>query len=70
MRCLDEAMRRIMEYVEMPDRLAEDLVRFVRQNNGKLGKKRREGEFAKLTDQEVEGLEVIVGEAFAGFEGT
>ena len=66
----DEAMRRIMEYVEMPDRLAEDLVMFIRKNNGKLGRKRREGEFAKLTDQEVAGVEVIVQEAFAGFEGT
>lgn len=64
----DEAMRRIMEYVEMPDRLAEDLVRFIRQNNGRLGKKRREGEFAKLTEDEVQGVEVIVQEAFAGFE--
>ena len=63
----DKAMRRIMEYVEMPDRLAEDLVRVIRQNNGKVGEKRREGEFAKLTDQEVEGVELIVGETFAGF---
>jgi Fic family protein len=65
----DEAMRRIMEYVEMPDRLAQDLVMFIRKNGGKLGKKRREIEFAKLTDQEVAGVEAIVQEAFAGFEG-
>ena len=65
----DEAMRRIMEYVEMPDRLAEDLVMFIRKNNGKLGKNRRENDFAKLTDQEVAAAEAIVQEAFAGFEG-
>jgi Fic family protein len=65
----DEAMRRIMEYVEMPDRLAEDLVMFIRKNNGELGKKRRENEFAKLTDQEVASAEAIVQEAFADFEG-
>ena len=65
----DDAMRRIMEYVEMPDRTAEDLIRFIRENNNKLGKKRRENEFAKLTDQEVAGVEAIVQEAFAGFEG-
>ncbi len=65
----DEAMGRIMEYVEMPDRLAQDLVMFIRKNSGKLGKKRRENEFAKLTDQEVAGVEAIVQEAFAGFEG-
>jgi hypothetical protein len=48
----DEAMRRIMDTVEMPDRLAESLVTFICQNKGKLGK-RRESEFAKLTDKEV-----------------
>jgi hypothetical protein len=63
----DEAMGRIMEYVEMPDRLAQDLVMFIRKNSGKLGKKRRENEFAKLTDKEVAGVEAIVQEAFAGF---
>jgi Fic family protein len=66
----DEAMRRIMEYVEMPDRLAEDLVMFIRKNDGALGKKRRENEFAKLTDQEVAAAEAIVQEAFADFEGS
>jgi len=63
-------MRRIMEYVEMPDRLAEDLVMFIRKNNGELGKKRRENDFAKLTNQEVAAAEAIVQEAFAGFEGS
>jgi len=66
----DEAMRRIMEYVDMPDRLAEDLVMFIRKNNGKLAKKRRENEFAKLKDQEVAAVEAIVQEAFVGFEGS
>lgn len=65
----DEAMRRIMECVEMPDRLTEDLIMFIRRNSGKLGRKRRESEFAKLTDQEVAAAEAIVQEAFAGFEG-
>jgi hypothetical protein len=58
-----------MEYVEMPDRLAQDLVLFIRKNAGKLGKKCREKEFAKLTDQEVAAAEAIVQAAFAGFEG-
>jgi hypothetical protein len=44
----DEAIHRIMDAVEMPDRLAENLVIFVRQNNGALSKRRREGEFSKL----------------------
>ena len=64
----DEAIRRIMDAVEMPDRLAEDLVMFVRQNKGKLSKNRREHEFKELTDDEVTRLERIVGDAFEGFE--
>lgn len=62
----DEAIRRIMDAVEMPDRLAEDLVTFVRQNNGTLSKRRREGEFNKLHDDEVTLIEGIVQDAFAG----
>ena len=64
----DGAMRRIMNTVEMPDRMAENLVRFIRLNEGKLGRKRREGEFEKLTDDEVTSIEAIVREAFEGFE--
>ena len=63
----DEAMRRVMNTVEMPDRMAENLVRFIRLNEGKLGRKRREGEFEKLTDDEVTSIEAIVREAFEGF---
>ena len=66
----DEALRRITEYLDMPDRLAEDLMMFIRKNNGNLGQKRRENEFAKLTDQEVAAVEEIVQKAFAGFEGS
>jgi hypothetical protein len=64
----DEAMRRVMNTVEMPDRMAENLVRFIRLNEGKLGRKRREGEFEKMTDDEVASIEAIVREAFEGFE--
>lgn len=42
---------------------------FIRKNNGQLGKKRRENEFAKLSDEEVAAMEAIVREAFEGFEG-
>jgi DNA replication protein DnaC len=65
----DEAKRRIMNLVEMPDRMTENLVRLIRVNEGKLGRKRREGEFEKLTDDEVVSIEVIVREAFEDFEG-
>jgi hypothetical protein len=63
----DEAMRRTMEFVELPNRMAEDLLMFIRQNKGKLGKKRREDQFAKLTDEEVAAIEAIVQEAFEDF---
>ena len=33
-----------------------------------LGSKRREGEFEKLTDDEVASIEAIVREAFEGFK--
>jgi hypothetical protein len=63
----DEAIRRIMDVVEMPDRVAENLVLFIRQNNGTLSKKRREGEFKKLREDEVTLLEGIVNDAFTDF---
>lgn len=65
----DQAMRRVMNMVEMPDRVAENLIRFIRLNEGRLGRKRGEGEFAKLTDDEVNSIEATVREAFDGYEG-
>jgi hypothetical protein len=67
-RCNDEALRRIMNMVEMPDRMAENLVRFIRLNEGTLRRKRREGEFEKLTEDEVASIQTIVREAFDDFE--
>ncbi|MCL5671132.1 MAG: hypothetical protein M1423_07550 [Acidobacteria bacterium] len=63
----DEAIRRIMDAVEMPDRVAENLVMFIRQNKGVLSKKRREGEFKNLREGEVTLIEGIVNDAFVGF---
>jgi hypothetical protein len=65
----DEAIHRIMDAIEMPDRLAENLVMFVRQNHGSLSKNRREHEFKALRDEEVALVEGIVRDAFGGFEG-
>ena len=64
----DQAIHRIMDTVEMPDRLAENLVMFIRQNKGTLSKKRRTEEFRKLRDGEVASIELIVRAAFEGFE--
>jgi hypothetical protein len=64
----DDALRRIMDTVELPDRLAENLIMFIRQNGGSLSKKRRQSEFEALTDREVVQLEAIVHESFGGFD--
>jgi hypothetical protein len=42
-----EAIRRIVDTVEMPDHLAENLVLFIRQNKGTLSKRRRERELER-----------------------
>jgi len=62
----DQAIRRVKDAVEMPDRVAENLVMCIRQNDGFLSKKRREGEFKNLRDEEVGLIEGIVNDAFAG----
>ena len=64
----DEAVHRIMDTVEMPDRLAGNLLIFIRQNGGTLSKRRRQNEFKALNDKEVQQLEQIVQEAFEGYE--
>jgi hypothetical protein len=56
----------VMNLVEMPDRIAEQFILYVRQNNGQLPKRRRK-EFAALTDDELVKLEEIVRDAFEGF---
>jgi len=66
----EEAIRRIMDAVEMPDRMAENLVMFIRQNRGILPGKHREGEFKQLRDAEVTLIEGIVNDAFDGYEMT
>jgi hypothetical protein len=65
----DEALRRIADRIEMPDRLTQNLVMFIRQNGGALPKRRREKEFEALTDDEVAAVETIVREEFEGFDG-
>ena len=61
-------MTRIMDRIEMPDRLAQNLILFIRQNNGTLSKRKREKDFSALTDDEVQGLENIVQDVFEGFD--
>jgi len=65
----DEAMAKITEMIDMPDRLAQNLILFIRQNDGKLSKRKREKDFSALTDDEVYTLEGVVREVFDGFNG-
>jgi hypothetical protein len=52
----------------MPDRVAKNLVMFIRNNKGTLPERRRDGEFKKRKDDEVTLPEGIVRDAFEGFE--
>ncbi len=61
----DQAERNIMEYVEMPNKLAQDLIMFVRQNGGLLPKKRRASELVALNDAEVKKIEAIIKTAYS-----
>ncbi|MEQ8445189.1 MAG: Fic family protein [Pelagibacterium sp.] len=60
----DAALKRIMNAVEMPDRVAQSLIIFIRQNGFKLARRRRENEFEKLTDAEVAAIEAIIRDEF------
>ena len=50
--------------VDMPERRSD--LRFLRQNEGTLSRHAREREFAALTDDEVERVQFIYREVFAG----
>ena len=52
--------------VDMPDRLSDLLFRFLHQNAGTLSRRRRQREFAALTDDEVARIESIYREEFVG----
>jgi hypothetical protein len=65
----DEAKRRIQDMIDMPEALLGNLIMFIRQNGGRLPKKRRGREFEAMTDREVADVERIVSEAFVLTEG-
>ena len=65
----DATMKKITNAIDIPERMAEDIIMFVRRNRGSFPGKRRRGEFAKLTESEITMLENIVAEEFSGFSG-
>ena len=54
----------IKNYIEMPDKLVDLLIRFLSQNDGKLSKRARRREFEKLTDDEIRVIEEKYAEIF------
>ncbi|MDZ4323342.1 MAG: Fic family protein, partial [Alphaproteobacteria bacterium] len=54
----------INERFDMPDYLADLLIRFLQQNNGTLSKRAREKEFSELSDKECQTLEALYKEIF------
>lgn len=63
----DQAVREVMNLVEMPDLMAEQFVLFVHRNGGTLPNIRRNREFAALKNEELGELEEIIRDAFDGF---
>ncbi len=54
----------IKNYIDMPDKLVDLLIRFLSQNDGMLSKRGRAKEFEKLTDREVQAIEAKYLEVF------
>jgi len=59
---------KMRDYIEqkfdMPDKDMENLIRFLRQNDGVLSKRARNGEFEALTNDEIKALEEKFSEIF------
>jgi hypothetical protein len=55
---------------DMPDRVLNNLLGFLRQNGGRLSNRAREREFAALTSEEVGRIEKLYAEAFEGAPST
>lgn len=64
LRAYDQAKSEILSRFEMPDQTVSLLIAFLRQNDGALSKRRRQDEFAALSDAEVALIEGIVRDAF------
>lgn len=60
----DEMKAFVNNYIDMPDRTADLLIRFLHQNDGKLSKRALDKEFAALTEDEVKVFENKFEEIF------
>lgn len=66
LQAFDAFAARVKSRLEMPDRLVDLLHRFLVQGRGRLTQRARDREFARLTDDEVAGIEALHAECFAG----
>ena len=57
----DDALRRTMNIVDMPDRRAGLLVKLILQNKGSLAKNKRD-QFPELRDEEIAEIEATIRE--------
>jgi hypothetical protein len=60
----DRARAAMREVVDMPDRMVDLFMRICRESGGRISRNKRNSLFAKLTDDEVAGLEECVRKAF------
>lgn len=66
LRRYDHFRERVQAVVDMPDRTVDLLLRFLRQNGGRLSARARESEFTRLTDAETASVEDAFADNFAG----
>lgn len=60
----DQMKKAINEIFDMPDHLADLLIRFLEQNEGTLSKRAKQKEFKTITDEEADQLEKIYRDVF------
>jgi Fic family protein len=66
LRRYDRFHEQVQNIVDMPDSTVDLLFRFLQQNNGRLSRRARENEFARLTDDESSSAEAAYAAAFGG----
>jgi hypothetical protein len=54
----------MQNYIDMPDKLVDLLIRFLVQNNGNLSERAKKKKFEKLTGMEIRGIEEKYAEIF------
>ena len=64
LRRYDEMKFFINNYIDMPDRLADLMIRFLYQNDGKFSARARRKEFSALTDAEAKSFETKFADIF------